>query len=103
MNIRPKKIVITSQYEISEIWEDPQTVEALERRCVKKVFPVKETIMTQVVAVSKKRKAPRTEGTEKSSSSSSTGSSSFKSYQQMQDEEYEKEQNALMEEYGCPR
>lgn len=30
--LRPKKIVITSNYQIREIWSDPQTYEALERR-----------------------------------------------------------------------
>lgn len=40
MNIRPKKIIITSQYDINEIWEDNATVAALERRCKKRVFEV---------------------------------------------------------------
>jgi len=38
MNIRPKKIIITSQYDIHEIWEDQATVDALNRRCVKRKF-----------------------------------------------------------------
>jgi len=38
MNIRPKKIIITSQYDIGEIWEDEATVDALNRRCKKRRF-----------------------------------------------------------------
>jgi len=38
MNIRPKKIIVTSQYDIHEIWEDQATVDALNRRCVKRKF-----------------------------------------------------------------
>jgi len=40
MNIRPKKIIITSQYDIHEIWEDQATIDALERRCTKRHFAV---------------------------------------------------------------
>jgi len=40
MNIRPKKIIITSQYDIGEIWDDKATVDALERRCEKVKFVV---------------------------------------------------------------
>lgn len=38
MNIRPKRIIITSQYDISEIWDDQATVDALTRRCKKRKF-----------------------------------------------------------------
>jgi len=38
MNIRPEKIIITSQYDINEIWEDEATVDALSRRCKKRKF-----------------------------------------------------------------
>jgi len=40
MNIRPKRIIITSQYDINEIWDDQATVDALERRCKKRHFAV---------------------------------------------------------------
>jgi len=40
MNIRPEKIIITSQYDISEIWDDEATVDALERRCKKRKFAI---------------------------------------------------------------
>lgn len=38
MNIRPAKIIITSQYDISDIWDDKATVDALTRRCKKRKF-----------------------------------------------------------------
>lgn len=38
MNIRPEKIIITSQYEVDEIWEDVATVQALQRRCKRRRF-----------------------------------------------------------------
>jgi len=40
MNIRPELIIITSQYDIHEIWDDQATVDALERRCKKRKFTV---------------------------------------------------------------
>lgn len=39
LNIRPKRIIITSQYEIDGIWEDAETVDALMRRCKRRKFP----------------------------------------------------------------
>lgn len=35
INLRPERIVVTSQYRISEIWTDRETVDALERRFIK--------------------------------------------------------------------
>ena len=32
MNIRPLKIVITSQYQMDDIWRDKETLDALRRR-----------------------------------------------------------------------
>jgi hypothetical protein len=40
MNIRPKKIIMTSQYKIDEIWDDQATQDALDRRCKKRKFSV---------------------------------------------------------------
>jgi len=31
--LRPKRVIVTSQYSIAEVFDDPKTVEALERRC----------------------------------------------------------------------
>jgi hypothetical protein len=42
MNIRPTKIIITSQYRIAEIWDDAATQDALERRCLMRPFPENE-------------------------------------------------------------
>ena len=35
INLRPKRIVVTSQYRITEIWSDAETVDALNRRFIK--------------------------------------------------------------------
>ena len=35
INLRPEKIVVTSQYRINEIWDDSATVTAIERRFLK--------------------------------------------------------------------
>lgn len=35
INLRPKVIVVTSQYRIGEIWDDAETVDALNRRFIK--------------------------------------------------------------------
>lgn len=38
MNIRPERIIITSQYKIEEIWDDQATQDALLRRCSMREF-----------------------------------------------------------------
>lgn len=38
IKIRPKVIIVTSQYRISEIWSDKETQDALYRRCLVKPF-----------------------------------------------------------------
>lgn len=38
MMIRPKVIIITSNYHPTEIWEDPITIQAIERRCTIELF-----------------------------------------------------------------
>jgi len=37
--LRPKKIVVTSNYRIDEVWEDPTTREAMHRRFMEKYIP----------------------------------------------------------------
>lgn len=44
LDIRPKKIIITSNYEPSDIWNDPRTSEPIERRYKKIEYPTANEI-----------------------------------------------------------
>lgn len=39
LRIRPNKVIVTSQYVPEEIWEDPATLEAINRRFTRRYFP----------------------------------------------------------------
>lgn len=45
LTIRPKKVIVTSNYRPEEIWDDPQTIAAIRRRFViRTAFPYSDTL-----------------------------------------------------------